>query len=62
LMVLNEENFGSTWEPTLESIEIPISAFEGTEEITHIKTIKFLFNRTPKGVLIVDEIGFSTVK
>ena len=59
---LNEENFGSTWEPTLESIEIPISAFEGTEEITHIKTIKFLFNRTPKGVLIVDEIGFSTVK
>ncbi|MEQ9593578.1 MAG: hypothetical protein RLN86_13315 [Cyclobacteriaceae bacterium] len=59
---LNEENFGSTWEPTLESIEIPLSAFEGAEEITHVKSLRFKFDRSPKGVLIVDEIGLGVAR
>lgn len=50
---LNKENFGDTWEPTLETVELPL----GHSYISYLKTIEFVFNKSEKGVLILDNIG-----
>lgn len=55
---LNQENYGDVWEPTMETIELPISVFNTNQlQLDHIKSINLNFNRTEKGVLILDEIG-----
>ncbi|HNP94142.1 MAG TPA: hypothetical protein PKJ63_00890 [Cyclobacteriaceae bacterium] len=50
---LHKENFGDTWEPTLETVELPL----GHSYLSHLKTIEFVFNKSEKGVLILDNIG-----
>ena len=55
---LNQENYGDIWEPTMETFELPISAFQGANTpLNHLKSISLNFNSTEKGVLILDEIG-----
>ncbi|MGB4972812.1 MAG: hypothetical protein WBO32_09145, partial [Cyclobacteriaceae bacterium] len=57
---LNQENYGDAWEPTLETFELPISAFTNSKvRLDHIKSISLNFNKTEKGVLILDEIGLN---
>lgn len=50
---LNNENYGDTWEPTLETVELQLRH----SYISHLKSIQFVFNKSEKGVLILDNIG-----
>jgi hypothetical protein len=58
---LNDERYGSAWEPVLQTYEIPLSRWQEVDpqfEPTRIRTIRWRFDRSPKGVVIMDEIGF----
>ncbi len=55
---LLQKNYGSTWEPAFETFEIPRARFESaSKSLKNIKYIRFIFDRTPRGVIIVDDIG-----
>lgn len=55
---LLQENYGSTWEPTFETFEIPVDKFAtAAKSITNIKHIHIVFDLTPRGVIIIDDIG-----
>ena len=57
---LSTENFGDEWEPTLEYFEIPVVRFTPqSKPLENVKQINFNFNRTDRGVLIIDEIGLN---
>lgn len=57
---LNQEDYGDEWEPTPEFFEIPIQSFKSTSEpLFNIKEIRFSFDKSEQGVLILDEIGFN---
>jgi hypothetical protein len=56
---VNQENYGDTWEPTLETFELPIHRFSRTSALLDIKQINFIFNRTERGVLILDEVSLN---
>ncbi len=57
---LNQENFGDAWEPTPEYFEIPIRSFKFSNgSLLNIKEIRFNFDRSEQGVLILDEIGLN---
>ncbi len=52
--------WGRAWEPTLQTVEIPLSMF--SDQIpdfdpTTITAITFVFDRTEEGMVIVDDIG-----
>lgn len=56
-----EKNYGKSSEPVLQTVEIPMSYFLKKNELFNsndISEIQFLFNKTNKGVIILDEIGF----
>ena len=55
---LNNENFGNTWEPTLETVELPLRH----SYISKLKTIEFVFNKSERGVLILDNIGLRKIQ
>jgi len=55
---LLQKNYGSPWEPAFETFEIPRSRFEGASKpLKNIKHIRFIFDLTPRGVIIIDDIG-----
>lgn len=55
---LHDENFGSVWEPTLETFEFPIDRFNPTETgLFNIKKLVFAFDQGPQGILIIDDIS-----
>ena len=57
---LNQENFGDTWEPTPEYFEIPIRSFKSSgSSLLNIKEIRFSFDNSEHGVLILDEIALN---
>ena len=57
---LNKDNFGDEWEPTPEYFEIPIQSFKSASgHLLNIKEIKFSFEKSVQGVLILDEIGLN---
>ena len=44
-----------------QSFEFPLSAFAATNpqlDLTKPKTIRFVFDRTPAGVVVLDNVGF----
>ncbi|MCP5275128.1 MAG: hypothetical protein H6936_09815 [Burkholderiales bacterium] len=52
--------WGDSWEPSLESFEYPLTDFDGDmEKFGKLHSIKFIFNKTDHGVLIMDNLGFS---
>jgi len=54
---LLQEEYGSTWEPTFETLEIPLVKFaRSVTPLTNIKHIRFVFDLT-RGVIIIDDIG-----
>jgi hypothetical protein len=56
-----EERFGSPSEPVLQTIEVPLARFVGTNRRFNpgkIATVRFRFDRSPAGVIILDELGF----
>jgi len=46
------------WEPTFETVEIPLTSLKEAAALKSIKHIRFLFDRTEWGVLILDDIGW----
>ncbi len=55
---LSEEDYGDAWEPALETFELPLSRFKVTDtQLDRLKIIRINFNKTEKGVLILDEIS-----
>lgn len=57
---LNQESFGDDWEPTPEYFEIPIQSFKSSNtHLLNIKEIRFNFDKSEHGVLILDEIGLN---
>ena len=56
---LLQKNYGNTWEPAFETFEIPWTKFESSAmPLNTIKRIRFVFDLAPRGVIIVDDIGF----
>ena len=56
-----EEKYGDDYERTLQRYELPLSEFiQSNPEIDpkNIETIRFIFDRTEEGVIILDDIGF----
>jgi dienelactone hydrolase len=54
--------WGRAWEPTLQTVEVPLSTF--SEQIldfdpSSITGVALVFDQTPEGVVIVDDIGFA---
>ncbi len=55
---LNQENYGNAWEPALETVEIPLNQLGGKgQPLQGIKHIELIFNDSPSGVLILNEIA-----
>ncbi len=54
--------WGKDYEPTLQVFELPLDVFS-TEfpgfDPTRLKSIRFVFDQSPKGVIILDNIGFA---
>ena len=56
------ERYGKKWEPTLQTFEIPLAALLGEPvqfSPSSLRVIRFQFDLSPEGVLIIDEVGFS---
>lgn len=50
------ESFGGDWEIATESVSIPLQSFGA--DSTHVKSIRFIFDQTKKGLIALDNIGF----
>jgi len=62
---LEKKRYGKPTEPVLQTYELPLSAFVEVNsrfQPTDLKTIRFRFDRSPTGVIILDEVGFRTGK
>ena len=58
---LEKKQYENPTEPVLQTYELPLSAFvEANPQFqpSDLKTIRFIFDRMPKGVIILDEVGF----
>ncbi len=53
-----QKNYGDAWEPTFETVEIPLNSLKEAGGLKNIKHIRFLFDRDQRGVLILDDIGW----
>jgi hypothetical protein len=54
--------YGKAYEPTLQVFELPLSDFvESFPEFRpgQLRTIRFVFDESPKGVIILDRLGFA---
>lgn len=59
---LDEKRYKSSTEPVLQTFELPLSAFvEANARFNpaNLQTICFRFDRTQKGVIILDQVGFA---
>ncbi|EED33174.1 hypothetical protein NOR53_1118 [gamma proteobacterium NOR5-3] len=56
----NKENYNSDWEPVLQYVEIPFSAFVQANPaltLSEVRGIRFDFDQSEQGILILDNIG-----
>ncbi|UWX56545.1 hypothetical protein NYZ99_10365 [Maribacter litopenaei] len=56
---------GDDWEVQMQTFHIPLSKFDkGTSGFdgTAINKIQLIFDQSPKGIVVVDNIGYNTVK
>ncbi|MCG8608352.1 hypothetical protein MJD09_25620, partial [bacterium] len=57
---LNKAMYGSTWECILQTVELPLAEFKsanGAFDISRLQAIRFRFDQSPTGVIILDNIG-----
>lgn len=52
-----EKEFGEPTEPIFQTIEVPLDSFGGIDP-ARLTRIRFLFDRTPSGTVLLDEVGF----
>ena len=58
----DSESFGRQWELVLQSYSIPLEDFmaaNGSIDLSSIRQIRLVFDRTAAGTVVVDNIGFS---
>jgi len=54
--------YGAAWEVTLQTVEVPLSLFSDLVpnlDPSTITTVSFIFDRSPEGMVIIDDIGFA---
>jgi hypothetical protein len=57
---LTKEILGSEWEPVLTSKYLPIEKFNPSViNISEIDQVRFRFDQSEKGILMIDNIGFA---
>ena len=59
---LLEKRYKSAVEPVLQAFELPLAAFAAAEPAfrpAELAKIRFVFDRAPKGVIILDRVGFA---
>lgn len=52
--------YGKSWEPVLQTFEIPLAAFAAADPRftpASLKEIRLVFDRSPEGVVILDDVG-----
>ncbi|RRQ48328.1 hypothetical protein DZC72_11455 [Maribacter algicola] len=62
---LDKDMIGDPWEVQLQTFHIPISKFGKNAsdfDPTAVKHIRFVFDQSPKGVVVVDDIGYNPLK
>ncbi len=62
LSELEKKWYLSPSEPVLQTYELPLAAFVEVEtrfKPANLESIRFRFNRSPKGVIILDQVGFA---
>lgn len=60
--VLEKKWYHNPSEPVLQTYELPLAAFVEVEtkfKPANLETIRFRFDRSPKGVIILDQVGFA---
>ncbi len=60
---MERRNFARIYEFVLQSYTIPLADFRQATpslDLTRLRTVRFLFDRTPAGSIILDEVGFTT--
>lgn len=58
---LSREVYGEVWEPILQTFAFPLRWFTAAQpsfDPTTIRVIRFRFDRSPEGTVIIDDIGF----
>jgi hypothetical protein len=59
---LEERRFEEHWEQILQTYSIPLADFAGPNPelaLADLRAVRFLFDRTHAGEVVVDQIGFS---
>jgi hypothetical protein len=57
--------YGRAWEPILQTVEVPLSLFIDQMpdlDPSTITAISLLFDRTPEGMVLIDDIGFAKIE
>lgn len=54
-----KEMYGDDWEPILQTFELPLAAFAPGLHPAGIREIRFVFDRSPEGVLLLDDLGIA---
>ena len=57
----NRERYGAAWEPALQTYEVPLAVFSELSpqiDLPSLRTIRWRFDRSPTGVIILDDVGF----
>lgn len=57
-----KELYGDDWEPVLQTFELPLAAFAAAGpgfDPAAIREIRFVFDRSAEGVLLLDDVGFA---
>jgi dienelactone hydrolase len=56
------ELYGADWEPVLQTFELPLAAFAAEKpgfEPARLAEIRFVFDRSPEGLVLLDDVGFA---
>jgi dienelactone hydrolase len=54
--------YGDAWEPVLQTFELPLQAFAAAKpgfDPAALREVRFVFDRSPEGVVILDDVGFA---
>jgi dienelactone hydrolase len=61
LNLMEDAVFQSSWEPVFQTFELPLEAFQNVApgfKAESLRTIRLRFDRSPRGVVILDQVGF----
>lgn len=54
--------YGDAWEPVMQTFELPLKAFADAKpgfDPAALREVRFVFDRSPEGVVILDDVGFA---